>query len=187
MIAIIGQFSHSGLAVPPSKLRGLAVGGQRRTRYSQEDSGRRLLVEVPVIRHILLAVDGSFVADRAADFAASLALRYRARITVLHAFTPIAERAGAPGQGQTPGWTRETAQASVAGTALHLSAMGIAEVATEVVEGPAPNVILGIAETLKPDLIVVGARGLGTWQGQTLGSVSMAVAQRAECPVLVVK
>jgi nucleotide-binding universal stress UspA family protein len=48
-------------------------------------------------------------------------------------------------------------------------------------------VILGIAETRHIDLIVIGARGLSTWQGILLGSVSMAVAQRAECPVLVVK
>jgi nucleotide-binding universal stress UspA family protein len=38
-----------------------------------------------------------------------------------------------------------------------------------------------------PDLIVIGARGLGTWPGLLLGSVSMAVTQRAQCPVLVVK
>ncbi|MER3458879.1 MAG: universal stress protein, partial [Chloroflexota bacterium] len=44
-----------------------------------------------------------------------------------------------------------------------------------------------VAEVRKPDLIVVGARGLGTWRGLILGSVSMAVTQRAECPVLVVK
>lgn len=47
--------------------------------------------------------------------------------------------------------------------------------------------ILNVAEARKPDLLVVGARGLGTWQGIFLGSVSMAVTQRAECPVLVVK
>jgi len=34
---------------------------------------------------------------------------------------------------------------------------------------------------------VIGARGNSTWQGALLGSVSMLVTQRAECPVLVVK
>jgi len=34
---------------------------------------------------------------------------------------------------------------------------------------------------------VVGGRGLGTWKGLILGSVSMAVTQRAGCPVLIVK
>jgi len=65
--------------------------------------------------------------------------------------------------------------------------MGVPDVTTDTAEGPATSVILNVAEACKPDLLVVGARGLGTWQGIFLGSVSMAVTQRAECPVLVVK
>jgi nucleotide-binding universal stress UspA family protein len=65
--------------------------------------------------------------------------------------------------------------------------MGVATVVKDVLEGPATDAILRAAEARKPDLIVIGARGLGTWQGLLLGSVSMAVTQRAECPVLVVK
>lgn len=136
-----------------------------------------------MIRHILLATDGSFAADRAADFAASLAVRYRARVTVLHAFSTNVEPAGLPGSA----WTHAAAQSAVAGTARHLSTLGVAEVETTVVEGPAPNVILGAIETLQADLVVVGARGASTWQGQTLGSVSHAIVERAACPVLVVK
>jgi len=60
-------------------------------------------------------------------------------------------------------------------------------VETEVIEGPAVNAIIGVAETRKPDIIVIGARGLSTWQGLLMGSVSLSVTQRAECPVLVVK
>ena len=69
----------------------------------------------------------------------------------------------------------------------HLHDMGIVDVATEVIEGPAINALLGVAETRKPDIIVIGARGLSTWQGLLMGSVSLSVTQRAECPVLVVK
>jgi nucleotide-binding universal stress UspA family protein len=58
---------------------------------------------------------------------------------------------------------------------------------TEILERPAVNAILSVVEARKPDLLVMGARGLGTWQGIILGSVSMAITQRAECPVLVVK
>ncbi len=136
-----------------------------------------------MIRHILLATDGSFAADRAADFAASLAVRYRARVTVLHAFSTSGEPAGLPG----PAWTWAAAQSAVAGTARHLTSMGVAEVETTVVEGPAPNVILGVAETLGADMVVMGARGASPWPGQTLGSVSHAIVERAACPVLVVK
>jgi nucleotide-binding universal stress UspA family protein len=65
--------------------------------------------------------------------------------------------------------------------------MGVPDVDIDTAEGPAASVILNVAESRKPDLLVEGARGLGTWQGIILGSVSMAVTQRAECPVLVVK
>jgi len=47
--------------------------------------------------------------------------------------------------------------------------------------------IIRAAENRKPDLVVIGGRGLGIWEGDILGSVSMAVTQRAKCPVLIVK
>nr|MBP7691659.1 universal stress protein [Anaerolineales bacterium] len=118
-------------------------------------------------------------------FAASLAVRYHARVTLLCVYEMGGQGGGAPSREGK--WTVEAAQTHVADLALRLSDMGVGEVETNLVEGPAPNVILGVAESVKPDLIVVGARGSGTWLGQTLGSVSMAVVQRAECAVLVVK
>lgn len=140
-----------------------------------------------MVQHILLATDGSARARQAADFAASLAMRYRAKVTVLNAFTPAPAHLGEADSSRRLHRTLDEAQDLVANVAKHLREMGIANVDTDVVEGPAANVILGTAESRKPDLIVIGARGLGTWQGLVLGSVSMAVTQRAECPVLVVK
>ena len=44
------------------------------------------------------------------------------------------------------------------------------------------------AKSRKPDLLVLGARGSGAASGgMLLGSVTMAVTYRAECPALVVK
>lgn len=43
------------------------------------------------------------------------------------------------------------------------------------------------AEDWRADLVVLGARGLGAVKGFLLGSVSLAVARHAPCPVLVVK
>lgn len=81
----------------------------------------------------------------------------------------------------------EYATDMLAQTAKHLREMGVKEIATEFIEGPPADAIVGVAETRRPDILVIGSRGLGTWQGAFLGSVSMAVTQRAECPVLVVK
>lgn len=64
---------------------------------------------------------------------------------------------------------------------------GVEVVQTDVVQGQPAHVILGVVESIKPDVIVLGARGMSTWQGLLLGSTSMAVVQRAEVPVLVVK
>lgn len=140
-----------------------------------------------MIQSILYATDGSAPAERAGDFVASLAVRYGAKVTVLHAYTPVPGYLGEPNYSRTLYKTLEEAEALVADVARRLRELGVAEVETEVVEGPAADAILNVAEVRKPDLIVVGARGLGTWRGLILGSVSMAVTQRAECPVLVVK
>lgn len=140
-----------------------------------------------MIQHILLTTDGSAPAERAADFAASLATRYGARVTVLYAFDAVPHYLGEPNYSQALHQTLKEANSLVDGVAKRLREMGAAEVETEVLEGPAASAILSMAETRKPDLLVMGARGLSTWQGVILGSVSLAVTQRAECPVLVVK
>ena len=140
-----------------------------------------------MIQNILLATDGSSAAQEAADFAASLALRFQARVIVLNAFTPASARSSEPHPSRMPHNSLDEARALVVNVARRFREMEIQNVDTEVMEGPAANVILGVAETRKPDLFVMGARGSSTWQGHMLGSVSMAVTLRAECPVLVVK
>lgn len=140
-----------------------------------------------MIKHILLATDGSAAAERAAEMAASLAMRYDAKLTVVHAYHPVPIFLGEPNYSQAVERVLEGGTKLVEGVANRLRELGVKEVVPELIEGAATDVILGMIETRKPDLVVVGSRGLGTWQGAFLGSVSMAVTQRADCPVLVVK
>lgn len=140
-----------------------------------------------MISSILLAIDGSAPSQRAMDMAASLALRFRSKITVLHAYTPTPINGGRHSYMPSACSTPDEAQALTDQVASQLRKIGVAEVETAVVEGPAVNVILGAAEDHQADMIVIGARGVSAWQGVPLGSVSMAVTQRAACPVLVVK
>jgi nucleotide-binding universal stress UspA family protein len=141
-----------------------------------------------MFRHILYATDGSFSAEHAGDYAASLAVRFHSKVTVLYAFNQLP----VPPVGYTfPNVdayaSQKDAEALVKGTAERMRNLGVPEVETEVIQGQPVHVILGLAETLKPDVIVMGARGVGTWQGLLLGSTSMSVVQRAQVPVLVVK
>jgi nucleotide-binding universal stress UspA family protein len=140
-----------------------------------------------MIKTILLATDGSAPAERAADFAASLARRYEASVTVLHAYGRLPRNLGEPHMSEVLRKTLEEAHGLVDGVAKRVREAGVAQVSTDVLEGSAAEAIQRVAETRRPDLLVVGARGMGTWQGLFLGSVSMAVTQRVHCPVLVVK
>jgi len=54
-------------------------------------------------------------------------------------------------------------------------------------EGPTADIILGTASSLRPDLVVLGSRGLTEIQARLLGGVSYRVAQEAVCPVLLIK
>src|SRR6266702_6224718 len=57
----------------------------------------------------------------------------------------------------------------------------------EILNGPAADAIIAVAETHDADLIVVGSRGLGAFSGALFGSVSKALVTRSKRPVLVVK
>ena len=140
-----------------------------------------------MIRRILLATDGSKPAGRAADFAASLAIRYRAEITIVHAYIPLLEYRGEPDYRNRLHGSLDSAEELVESLAQRLLEMGVDGVETEIFAGPAVDVILGLAESGGYDLIVIGARGMSTWHGILLGSVSMAVTHRAQTPLLVVK
>ena len=61
------------------------------------------------------------------------------------------------------------------------------EVEPSLLRGRPASVIVDQARAMSADLIVVGHRGLGTWQSRLLGSVSAEVVDHAPCPVLVVR
>ena len=80
----------------------------------------------------------------------------------------------------------DEAQRTAVRSAAKLSKrLGTIEV--RVVRGDARQAIVDVAAEWDADLVVVGARGLGAISGALLGSVSLAVARHAPCPVLVVR
>ena len=141
-----------------------------------------------MIRHILFATDGSMAADRAGDYVASIAMRFHAKVTILHAFLVMPVSMANLTIPSVSAYTvQKDAEDLAEKTADRLRNLGVQEVVTEVIAGQPANVILGVAESIQPDMIILGARGLSTWKGLLLGSVSTSVVQRAEIPVLVVK
>lgn len=139
-----------------------------------------------MFKHILLATDGSTGAERAADYTASLAMHYDARVTVLYVHAEISTILGAPTYDQTLRHILREAASVVVRTADKLHGLGVA-VEEDALAGQPATVILNVAESRKADVIIMGACGVSRWNGLILGSTSMAVVQGAMCPVLVIK
>lgn len=133
---------------------------------------------------ILVAVDGSRPAARALDTAVEMAQRCNASLSLLHAFPHVSDLLG------TPEYERLIETRSMIGRALLESARtqvgDLAPCEVQLIEGPAAQAIVRVAEEEGFDLIVVGSRGHSQLGGLLLGSVSNTVAQRAKCPVLIV-
>lgn len=139
-----------------------------------------------MFKHILLATDGSAAAERAADYTVSLAMHYDARVTVLYAYAELSTILGGPNYSQTLSHILREAASVVVRTADKLHGLGVA-VEEDALAGQPATVILNVAESRKADVIIVGARRVSCGNDLILGSTSMAVVQRAKCPVLVIK
>ncbi|WP_439657806.1 universal stress protein [Lentzea sp. HUAS TT2] len=134
---------------------------------------------------VVVGVDGSDAAQRAARWAAAEAARRGAALRVVHAELPLPADA--------------LDMTGMARRALHDEAMhwvrdavtGALEVApglevTHRVEVNTPAWLLE-QESADAVLVVVGSRGLGGFTGLLLGSVAVSLSCRALCPVVVVR
>jgi nucleotide-binding universal stress UspA family protein len=132
-----------------------------------------------MVRHILLATDGSPAADLACQRAVTLAVSQKARLTVLH----VAQQelsAPATGDQATAEWSGRTAEFEA-----RAKAAGVRRVQGMVTSGLAYSRILQTAERLDIDLIVLGAIGSSASAG--LGEVASHVVKFANCSVLIVR
>ena len=135
--------------------------------------------------YLLLAYDGSEHSQRALQNAMNIARCSNAKIQLLYAYDRIPRYLGEPNLQHWIDRSVDKARATVEQAVEQLQASGI-EFSVNILEGPAPEAILRVAETEGCDLIVLGSRGLGELKGLLLGSVSDRVLQHAQVPVLVV-
>jgi nucleotide-binding universal stress UspA family protein len=138
-----------------------------------------------MITKILVAHDGSQAADKAYAMALELAAKFGAglhAVSVVHVpelgeyvDTESMIAAGREQYGKLGASLREQAAA------------GRLTVQFEVVVGHPAEQIVGSAEKLKADLIVLGHRGKSLFERWLTGSTTKQVMSYAHCPVLVVR
>lgn len=132
---------------------------------------------------VVVGVDGSDGARRAAEFARDTAAAYGVPLVVLFAWP--AETGWAPGviaAGQPPPEPPDLAARTVRELARTRPSVPMRpEIRTD---RPAHRALVEESEGAR--LVVVGARGRGGFRGLLLGSVSQALIHHARCPVAVV-
>ena len=129
---------------------------------------------------VVVGVDGSEGAQRALEWAADEARLRGARLRAVCVWSYLDQAGGSfdPSYGEDDARRLlDGAVDSVAGAA------GIDVERLTVNDLPARGLLDSAADA---DLVVVGARGMGGFQGLLLGSVSQQVVQHAPCPVVIV-
>lgn len=140
-----------------------------------------------MFKKILLAVDGSEHALRAAAVAAELARNMKAEeLRIVAAYDPIPPYLGEPNLQHAINHRLNESQ-EILQKAVEAVGEVPAEIHTELIEGSPAEAIIDVATTRQSDVIVMGSRGLGRLAGLVLGSTSQKVVSHAPCPVLIVR
>ncbi len=137
---------------------------------------------------ILLALDGSQPAERAAKWVAAIAPQLGADVVAVHvveqplyALSPIAAVPLA-----LPPDVHDEIAAELAGPWTEpLRAAGV-RVETVVAEGPVVSGLVHLADKHAADLVVVGRRGRGGFSELLLGSVSHQLAHHIGRPLVII-
>src|SRR5207247_7313488 len=148
--------------------------------------------------HILVALDGSEVAEQVLPHVEALGEKFGSRITLLRAILPPAlplmeTPMGLPVTPYTAEVYVEAAEAERQAASDYLRQVGDRlrkrgfQVEEELQDGPAAAVIVERAGALGVDLIAMTTHGRGGLERLLLGSVAEEVMRKAPCPVLLVR
>jgi len=164
-----------------------------------------LVVRAPYngLKHILLTTDGSLYSQRAARYLSRFPIPDKTEIGVLHALTPAP--IPIPATTYMGGWhdvpypfptAEEEAEtiekhekeghALLDRTCNLLLKKGV-EATPILLRGDAATEIIQYSDKEAVDLIVAGSRGLSSFQGWLMGSVSRKLVHYSNCSVLIVK
>jgi nucleotide-binding universal stress UspA family protein len=149
-----------------------------------------------MFKNILVALDGSKHAKRAAVVATDMAQHYGSRLQFITVLKPPPKRisdelkhymeienlTGKPGD-----LVSDAVHKILADAEKHARKKGLKEVRAVTESGPVARTIIKQAKRQKADVIVMGCRGLGDVEGMLLGSVSHKVVSLADCAVMTVR
>jgi nucleotide-binding universal stress UspA family protein len=138
-----------------------------------------------MFKSILLAVDGSEPALRAAKTAGELARQLGSDVRVVYCYEPIPTYLGEPNLQEALN-ARLVHASKIINPALSAVGHIPGALIEEKLEGPPAETILNVIEIRDVDLVVMGTRGLSQLAGLLLGSQSQKVAMHAKCPVMLV-
>jgi len=144
---------------------------------------------------ILLAVDGSACSDSAVEEVAKRPWPPASEVKVITAAEipiPIGMEpwAVSPDYFEELEKTVRKASQDIVDSVVHKLKKFAGEelkISSEIIQGPARQSIVEMAESWGADLVVMGSRGLGAWSRLLLGSVSSAVVHHAKCSVEIVR
>ena len=139
-----------------------------------------------MFKRIIVAVDGSDHSDKALEYAKGLAESFNSTIWLVHAFPHTSDLIGYDEYEQLVA-RREGVGQAILDEARKKLGDGDYEIHEELLEGPAAEAILSVAQTREADLIVMGSRGRGSLQGLLFGSVGSKVAHYATCPIMLIR
>jgi nucleotide-binding universal stress UspA family protein len=139
-----------------------------------------------VLKNILVALDGSEIAERVIQTLENLALSKDAKVILCHVFpTPESEMElpADSSQPESPTFSYFQLEKQLQSYQEKLSVTNELELVT----GDPAEEIIRLANIYKTDLIVIGSRGLIGMKRIVQRSVSSQVVEEANCSVLVVK
>jgi len=139
------------------------------------------------MRRVLVAIDGSEAAVRAARMGADVAARFGAKVTLAYVVPRLLLPPDVYGltveevEREQSGHGQEVLRTAF----VALSGLGV-EVDTRVLSGPPAETLAEAAAAPDVDLVVVGSRGQGAVKRVLLGSVSDRLVHICPKPILVV-
>jgi nucleotide-binding universal stress UspA family protein len=147
----------------------------------------------------LVAIDGSNVHRKILDQVIALSTPGKTHAILLNVLEPIGNylppvllptgdwvSLPLPTDKETEQKIRESSARLLQQASDRLTGAGISN-ETRIETGSPREVICHISGEIKPDLLILGSRGLGNLERLMLGSVSDYVVHHAPCPVLIVR